>query len=397
MSKNQTLTLAAVGGCLILYAGLAAWTQININPYVNPDIDIFLNAGHKAVQGLNPYQPFEIGQSFIYPPPALLIFATLSFLPTGLSKLTWATLNFAALAGSLFITWYSLPVNPQRRLAGWVAVALLVFTPVLETLMTGQVNHFVLLGLALFALGVAKPKYEIVGDIGLAVAIVIKISPLLLVALPMVQRDWRRCLRIGLGLLALCLISALAFNFSIWTAFLEVLPKLFMGYPSPINQTIPPAIHRLFEFGGYDINVGWLGSLFTGLVLLIWVIVLFRRSKSGEPYQLVALGLVTMTIGSSLIWFHHLTFLVMPIMYLLATTRLTSVIPRLVLASVFLIQSNRLFESVTTLPLPSIFGYLLLYAAVLYALFQPTVTRAIESNNEIDLGSAPLSQSEVPT
>jgi len=397
VSKNQILVFVAIGGCLALYGGLAVWTQTNINPYVNPDIDIFLKAGQKAVQGLNPYQPFEIGQSFIYPPPALLIFAPLSQLPIGISKLIWAILNFAALGLALFITWYSLPANPQRRLAGWVTMALLIFTPALETLTTGQVNHFVLLGLALFALGVAKPKYEILGDIGLAIAIVIKISPLLLVALPVVQRDWRRCLRIGLVLLTLCLISALAFNFSIWTSFLEVLPKLFGGYPTPINQTIPPAIHRIFEFGGYDVNVSWLGSLFTVLVLLVWVIVLFRRPKSGETYQLLALGLVTMTIGSSLIWFHHLTFLVIPMLYLVATTRLTSIIPRLVLASVFLIQSNRLFESVTTVPLPSILGYLLLYAATLYAVFQPIVSLETVSNNEIDLGNTTPSRSEVST
>jgi len=397
VSKNQILVFVAIGGCLALYGGLAVWTQTNINPYVNPDIDIFLKAGQKAVQGLNPYQPFEIGQSFIYPPPALLIFAPLSQLPIGISKLIWAILNFAALGLALFITWYSLPANPQRRLAGWVTMALLIFTPALETLTTGQVNHFVLLGLALFALGVAKPKYEILGDIGLAIAIVIKISPLLLVALPVVQRDWRRCLRIGLVLLTLCLISALAFNFSIWTSFLEVLPKLFGGYPTPINQTIPPAIHRIFEFAGYDVNVSLLGSLFTVLVLLVWVIVLFRRPKSGETYQLLALGLVTMTIGSSLIWFHHLTFLVIPMLYLVATTRLTSIIPRLVLASVFLIQSNRLFESVTTVPLPSILGYLLLYAATLYAVFQPIVSLETVSNNEIDLGNTTPSRSEVST
>gem|GEM_PF-5144718 len=92
-NRTRSLLLPIVLGLSLF---IALWVQTNINYRFNSDLGIYLRAGQKVLQKENPYQPFEIGKSFIYPPTALLIFAPLSLSQN--SKVIWSTLSLGVTA-----------------------------------------------------------------------------------------------------------------------------------------------------------------------------------------------------------------------------------------------------------------------------------------------------------
>lgn len=103
-------------------------------------------------------------------------------------------------------------------------------------------------------------------------------------------------------------------------------------------------------------------------VLGIWVgAVSLLRSRKG-PLPMASLGVVTMTISSSLIWYHHLVFLTIPLTYLILSQEAgqRAWIPRLGWVALGLIQLDRLVEFRFGMPpLLAIAGYLIIYVASL--------------------------------
>jgi hypothetical protein len=356
MPPRRLLTLSGLAVALGTYIAVALWTQIVVNPRFVSDIDIYLRAGQKALQAQNAYQPFEIGKSFVYPPPALLIFAPLSLLSWEAAIGTWAVANITAYLGALACLWYAIqPV--ERRVALGLWAAMLLFTPFLETVTVGQVNGLVLLGLAVFALGSVEPRWQWPGDVGLAAAVLIKISPAILIALPLVRRDWARCARVALATGLLCAAS-LAFGLRPWRDFAEIAPLLFRGYPDKINQAISPTVQWLWP----GLNIAWLGPALSLAFLVVWVAVLLWRRPAPGPPDVLSLGVATLTISSSLIWFHHLTFLAFPILN--GLTSKVKLIWLLTALGFGLVHVDRLVEGKLSVPpLASITGYLLIYAA----------------------------------
>ncbi len=205
---------------VILYFFFSRWSEANVSPTLPLDLQIYLDAARRAWSGANPYQPFDIGTSWVYPPSALAFFAPLATFPPGMARFLWAALSMTASLGALAVAWLALRprMAPQRQIV--VAGLVLFYAPLLETVTVGQVNCLVWLGLALFALGMVDPRYDWLGDIGLAVAISIKITPALLLLIPLARRDWRRCARVGLGILALAILSILLYGLTPWPGFL---------------------------------------------------------------------------------------------------------------------------------------------------------------------------------
>ena len=74
LPARRWLRTILLSGVLIVYAAAGIWTQLHFTSRLPSDLDIYLNSGHKALAGLDPYQPYQIGASFVYPPVALLLF-----------------------------------------------------------------------------------------------------------------------------------------------------------------------------------------------------------------------------------------------------------------------------------------------------------------------------------
>lgn len=353
--KKKNLAVFFLG--LIVFTTL--WVQIKVNTHLPRDIHIYLDAGYEALNNQNPYQPFEIGSSFIYPPTALLLFSTLG--KTKYPFEAWTAINFISFILAIILTFKA--SRNQIGNSGWklIAIGTLFYAPFWEQVTIGQANTLVLLGITVFILGVIDPRYNWLGDFGLAAAISIKISPIILVAYPVFRGDWQRMFRISLLLLILIMLSILFFGIPPWLDFLKILPEIIKGYPGMNNETVD----TLFKWLASSTPT-WTRPAFSISILFSWIVALIYSRNSSNAIAILGFGIATMTISSSLIWYHHLVFLLVPIMYLLlsakSTRSLEYVILLFILFGVAFINSNRIFEYWLNIPpIAAIAGYILIY------------------------------------
>jgi len=269
---------------------------------------------------------------------------------------------------TLSIILHLTPVRLRPVEVIWLTAGALIYAPFWEQLSVGQINSLLLLGIAAYVHGILNPAYRWIGDWGLALAISIKITPLVLLAFPFFCKDWRRCLRTLSGVLGLLVTSMLFFGLEPWRDFLEISPRLFQAYPYLNSQTPANTINWFARTLALPVDFSWVGSLFTGLVLLTWIGALFFHVKKSNPVALLCFGIVSMTVSSSLIWYHHLVFLLMPILFLILSAEVQTPAGQagllLTLVGALLIQIDRVVEArLGVPPLPSIVGYLAIYLA----------------------------------
>jgi len=365
--------LAAAG-----YLGLGLWNHLSVHPRLASDLAIYLEAGRAALSGQNPYltygvEELVIGESFIYSPATLPLFATLATLGEAAAERLWLAGSFALYLCALLSIYAALP-GPQRRGAFPALLLLgLGFAPVLETLAIGQINSLMLLGLALFLHGHADRRLAWAGDVALAATILVKLTPAVLLLWPLVRRDWPRLLRVGAGAAALCVPALLLYGPEPWYAFGRLLPGLLQGAPrNPYNQALVGLLTTLTPEGSpAEAAVGWAGRAVAPLLLASWALVCWRRrgDAGGAP---LAYGVTVLTIASSLVWHHHLTFLALPLAWLgLAGRRGHG--GTLALAALGLVQATRAVETGLGMPpWPAAAGYLLLLVALGARLLWPS-------------------------
>ncbi len=368
-----------------VYWGL--WTQVSVTMTANYSLDlgIYLDAARRAMAGTDPYQPFSVGRSFVYPPSALPVFVPLANTPDGPAHMLWASLSFLAYLVAIWVLWITF--RPRGGALGLLGVFILAmfYAPMHETVSVGQVNCFVLLGLALFVAGYRDKRFTWLGDFGLAFAIIVKITPVLLLAFPFLHRDWRRCTRVVSGALVFVIGSVLAFGPGPWKSFFDVLPLLLQPLPFLINENIVPI---LAYYVNPDHNVGQAqidaGKWFSAAVLGIWALIAALRNDDPRSAPAVlSFGIVAMTISSSQLWYHHLTFLLVPLFYLLIEAGLPRIWIPASAALFMLVQVNRMVERTQNVPpfpvappWPAVGAYLALFLILLVVVILVTKPNA---------------------
>jgi alpha-1,2-mannosyltransferase len=168
-----------------------------------------------------------------------------------------------------------------------------------------------MLGLAVALLGTARGWWGVVG-VGLGVAALLKLSPVMLLVYLALQRKWR-ALWTAAATMAALLGAALAIghpdDLSTW--FRDVAGSVSEGARTTDNQSLPALLARVFghtddiiaqlplgrwRFGGYVVAlVGVVG---------LW---LLRRGQRVEPLDLGVLVLVALLAGP-ISWDHYLTW-----------------------------------------------------------------------------------------
>ncbi|NNJ10180.1 DUF2029 domain-containing protein [Chloroflexales bacterium ZM16-3] len=359
-SRPDGKVIAARAAIVALFLSSAIWTQVEVIPGMPSDLVIYLRAATRSLADGDPYQPFHIGTSYVYPPPALALFGPLTPLPQPDAQAFWRILSTLALIGSVFALRRAFAMAvPVPLGTTWILALAASFAPLWESLSIGQVNSLVLLGISLFILGHRDRGWAWAGDLGLAGAIMLKISPLLLLALPLLRADWRRCLRVGVGLVGVTLLSLPWFGPKLWLDFLAIVPLLIQGKSaSPANLSLAAMGFRLFPAAAL------LGFAIAIALPTLWLLRV-AISRRGNPRPLLALGVLAMTIGSSLIWYHHLIFLAVPAAWLLIGTASRG--PALAgLLGLTLVQISRPVEVGLGMgPWSTIVGYLVLLGATI--------------------------------
>jgi alpha-1,2-mannosyltransferase len=205
---------------------------------------------------------------------------------------------------------------------------LLFFYAVRQTFGLGQMNG-VLVGLMAVAVALALQQRDAWSGGFIAVAAVLKISPLVLLGFFIVRRRWRALL--GAGLTGLAALGAMVM-FAGWettTYFVtQVLPVVGRGSAAFPNQSLLGALYRFSvpweaiqssdAIGDYPaIRAVWLVSVIGVLALTGW---LTARAQLTERSQ-VAVGLsvfiVAGLLAGGLTWDHYLLWLALPVSVLI--------------------------------------------------------------------------------
>jgi hypothetical protein len=241
----------------------------------NVDFFAYYNAGSRFLNGDNPYfwgndaQGNPIISDFIYPPAVLPIFSLLTRMPYEMARLVWVILYGLIFAGIL--AWMVRSFSPEWRdvFLASALVFILVSFPLMSHLEHGQVD-MIIISLILASFLFYARKKPLVAAILLAVATLIKVSPVFLLIYFVIFRHDLRFLLTYIGsLVVLAALSLLFVPFGWYVDYLRyVLPEVGKGTSFWLNQSITkylsfsPGIARAAGIAGLILLavVGWLIS-----------------------------------------------------------------------------------------------------------------------------------------
>ncbi len=237
--------------------GLECWTQpaIDFPPLYSATKSVFDQ--HRSPYGENAFeeQAVALGRPvppYVYPPPSLLVFFPLHLFDYDTAKALMLVVNHLCLLGAIAFLFAPLfreefAHAPSQLTAALAAVYVLLFDPAVVTMHLGQVNFLLLVCLAVMWNALKRNGSALAIAIPLALAIVIKTYPALLV-LPLLLRRRYMAAAWTLALFALaCAASFIFLPHGIWNDWLvKVLPMGAEAHPGPWNQNIRAFVARAF-------------------------------------------------------------------------------------------------------------------------------------------------------
>jgi len=372
----------------LIYCGLGLFSvywldEVTEHP-IGSDFSIYYLAYMDAKIGDNPYLPYDIGTSYVYHPFALTFLSLFSARQSEVATLRyWILGGVLAWVGTLWLMarmatsnfWDGRNVSLNgSHLVRILLLAFLAFGPLWETWHTGQINTFVVFFLY-FSFYLSETNRDIAAGVSLALAGVLKTSPLLFLAYFFVIGRYRVILSTCVTLVVLTLIPAVQFSPRVVWDFLTILPSMGTEiHPTAYNQSILSLVFRFVKNLGY---ANWgsglvLGHkvLFAGLLLsLLGAVWLVKERSKALRFWLFCALVTAMTFFSPLVWYHHSVFLVLPLGALLCynskATQFLSV------AILFLLQLNRLFEyGVVRAAIPVLLAHSVLICGIIIIFFR---------------------------
>ena len=347
---------------------------ITLTP-LGQDLRIYYDALLKARAGANPYLPYRIGHSFVYHPFALTFVSLFSWHGRWeLAYPAWSCASVAAWVAAILVA-LRLVARAQGQAALprgllLLTIGLLVFFgPFVETVYVGQINAFVVLSLYLSLL-LAEDGKNVLAGLMLALAIVLKTSPLLFVGYFLATRRYRVVVSSLASLVALSAIAALQFSPEVLHAFLATVARMGTElFLSTVNEGVAVTLHQaLYHLGlGHPDEALLLVQQVacSGLALLLLASGLaIPAGGARQRLYLSSMLLVIMVIESPLVWYHHWVLILLPLALLLVQDLRGS--GRFALRLLVLMQLERVFEVVAIyLALPVLLAAFILIGKLL--------------------------------
>lgn len=223
-------------------------------------------------------------------------------------------------------------LSPPARLPALLfgAGALFWAFPVVKSLALGQGNGLVMLGLALGVWGIARERWAVAG-IGLGIATVLKISPVLLV-IYLLLRGRRKPVWWAAGTAAVTVASAALVgrpgDLVVWLR--DVTPEVSKGTMRAYNQSIVGSLSRL-STGAIDLSTARSPGFWYLLAYVLWGAALFGlwRHRRGKPLDLMEFGILILiaVIAGPLSWDHYSTYALITVVLMADFTRWKRVKP----------------------------------------------------------------------
>jgi alpha-1,2-mannosyltransferase len=312
----------------------------------NKDLPSFYTASISVFNlGESPYDPERLNTlmdgneyvyPYLYPPPSLLFFFPLS-------ALTYADARHIVLVVNqllfLFLVW-AIPLSlfRARPKDDFAVIALcivysLIFYPTVVTLEHGQVNILLLVFFVLFWLFARKEK-AVLAALFLALAILLKTYPIILIPLLLLTRRWRESIYTVAWLGLAVTISLLILPSTVWHDWLvNVFPSGgYMNTPAGMyppaaiwNQNLNGFFARAFTENSWSTPVlvnPDLAKLLTygaaGLIAVITGLTVWRsRTNKDSLDRTMLVALPAMYLIAPFSWEHHLFYLLPSILILL--------------------------------------------------------------------------------
>jgi hypothetical protein len=343
--RRALLVLVVIGAL-----ATAVWTVRNVD--TAEDLRIYRWAMDQVVSGKSPYLPLRIG-TLPYHPASLTLFWPLRSLPLSLAWAVWTVLSAVA--------WVWTVTLAQRLVrtvapAPWTRVELALcaatFGPALETLYSGQVDLFVCAGLCA-SIWYAEQERPAMAGVSLALASVLKPSPILLLAYFAAVRRHRAVLWGVFAMAALTVVAAVHHGWGLVGEYLIAAEGMATTIrANRFNLSLLTSAFVAARRVGLEqparAILAWADPLTLAVLGVLLVRIWRLRQTTARRVQIGAAVLVVMSVCSPLVWYHHAAFLVLPLMLIPATSG-----GALGVSLLLLIQLERTFESaVWRFPLP---------------------------------------------
>jgi hypothetical protein len=347
--RSTIINAALFIAVILLYGRFVVNYGLNLHGTYTIDLPSFYTASLATFNlNLSPYAPATLNQlmtgqqvfSYVYPPQSLLLFYPLSFLSYGQAQLLMLALNHVMFLLITFMTIriLNLSLRKDSRKIALLVGYLLVFRPIMVTLWAGQVN-LILLALLLAFWMFARGNRPVLAGAMLALAIVLKAYPVLLLPFLLISRRQRETLA-TLGWLALITaVAAAIIPAAAWADwFFNVIPQggygripADLGSPSTIgNQSMAGFLARLFTsdqwtnaifpHAGGIATARIVSYLATGALGLISLGVVFKgrnRSPEAALRHTMMIGLPLIYLVAPISWDHHAVQLIPALLGLL--------------------------------------------------------------------------------
>ncbi len=258
---------------------------------------------------------------YLYPPLFAVTMLPLAFVPYATAFAIWLGVNVGFLAASLAL------FLAGRRKSLMVAAACVVvagtFHPIWHHLKIGQSSLLVLFLLAL-TLRLLLRGRDAAAGFALAGAILLKLTPGILLVLLAARRRWNALAAAVAGVLLLSLISSLVAGVGPqMTYFGEMVPLLGAGTAFYPNQSLNGLITRLLGLGDYrkadlslDLAAPRILGIVGGLVVIgLSMAAVIRRRREGSPEAIedgFAALVIASLMASPISWEHHYVLALLP-------------------------------------------------------------------------------------
>lgn len=306
MNLSRTLNLA-YAVCYFVFGVFLAVIFYLSYPF-GFDYAIYHSAGLEAAAGGSPYLPYIVGQSYLYHPAFLLLITPLTALSTAQAAVVWTLVGLLCYAATVALLWRWLGLTTEQ---GVKAVFLAFASAALyEAAWMGQVNMLVVF-CATVAVLQAHQRPALAG-LMLAVAIIAKTTPALLLVYWICLRQWRALLWAGLFFAAFSLASLTAFGGQTTLDFVQISAQIGgESIANSLNLSPASGLQRLGLPYGAAV---WLQR---GLALALLLPALLLAYRQQERHWSFAALLVVMVGASPVMWGHHLVLALPAVLLLL--------------------------------------------------------------------------------
>lgn len=319
----------AVNVFLVLFLGIyliAGFTTVlrllidKLPTLLFEDFLIYQKAVELTFRGLDPFKTTGGDTNFFYPPPSLLVVEVFSHIKPFLLKVaTYTTVNI--LLVMLMVRGVAKKYGYQFKDTWYWYGLCLGFAPFLELLTIGQINVLTLFGI--FLLFMWENKYPLLAGMGLALAIITKVTPILLIGYLVFSRKFKVILTTFIGILVLVGVTALRYGLSPLVLYPQAFRDLTDTFVLDKNsqslvaklvtlaKTSDPSPFSLWITQNYEtIQTTLMVYLF--ILICLSILIMFLGRQSIEPPFIVTV--FAMMLSPNVMWYHHYVFALLPLL-----------------------------------------------------------------------------------